>query len=101
MCLRLALIVPAIGHIGVDTVMPYQAGPRHAQSIEISLGQIADIEPQPLRRAAVFDNKLQQDETFARITKTRARLKVDVQLVIGFNEPEVAETGRMRQAHAR
>src|ERR1700734_759726 len=101
MCLRLALIVPTIGDVGVQAVMPYQAGAGHPQAIEIDLGQIADIEPQPLRLAAVFNDELQQDEPFARIAEANAGLEVDVQLVVGFDEPEVAETGRMSQAHTR
>src|SRR5271170_7081833 len=101
MWLRLALIVPAIGDIGVETVMPHQASTSHAQPVEIGLGQIAHIEPQPLRLAAVFNDKLQQNETFARIAEARAGFEMDVQLLVGFDEPEVAETGRMGQAHAR
>ena len=47
MFLRLALIVSAIGEIGRETVTPDQAWAGHAQPVEIGLGQIADIEPQP------------------------------------------------------
>src|ERR1700683_2566776 len=101
MCLRLALIVPTIGDVGVQAVMPYQAGAGHPQAIEIDLGQIADIEPQPLRLAAVFNDELQQDEAFARIAEVRAGFEMDVQLVVGFDEPEVAEAGGMSQAHTR
>src|SRR5580700_12284440 len=101
MRLRLALIVPAIGDIGVETVTPYQAGPGHPQPLEIGLGQIAEIDPQPLRLAAVFNDELQQDQAFARIAEARAGLEMDVQLMVGFDEPEVAEAGRMGQAHTR
>ena len=69
MFLRLALVVPAIGEIAVEFVEGYQACARHAQSFEISLGQISDIEPQPLRLAAVFDHELQQDQSFTRIAE--------------------------------
>ena len=69
--------------------MPDQAGAGHPQPIEIGLGQIADIEPQALRLAAMFDDELQQDEAFARIAEARAGLEMDVQLLVGFDEPEV------------
>ncbi len=46
MRLRLALIVPSVGNIGVGlSVGKYQAGAGHAQPVEISFGEIADIEP--------------------------------------------------------
>ena len=92
MFLRLTLIVPAIGEIGGEIVTPYQAGAGHAQPVENGLGQIADIEPQPLRLAAVFDDELQQDQTFTRIAVPRAGFEMDAQLLVGFDEPEVAET---------
>ena len=76
--LRLALIVPAIGEIGGEIVTPHQARAGHPQPVEIRLGQIADVEPQTLRLAAVFDDELQQDETFARIAVARAGLEMDV-----------------------
>ena len=60
MWLRLALIVPSIGDIGVLTVVPNQACAGHPQAVEVGLGQIADIEPQALRLAPVFDDELQQ-----------------------------------------
>src|ERR1700684_1126849 len=101
MCLRLALIVPTFGDIGVETVMPNQACAGHAQPVEVGPGQIADIEPQPLRLASVLDDELQQDETLARIAEARARLEMDVQLVIRFDEPEIAEPGGVSQAHSR
>ena len=102
MGLRLAPIVPPIGHIGFGLpVMKNQACARHPQPIEIGLRQIANIQPQPLRLAAVLDHELQQDETLPRIAEVRAGLKMNVQFVVGFDEPEVAEAGRMRQAHTR
>jgi hypothetical protein len=80
MWLRLSLIVPAIGDIGVKTVMPHQAGAGHPQPVEVSLSQIADIEAQPLRFTAVLDDELQQDEALTRIAEARAGLEMDVQL---------------------
>ncbi len=88
MWLRLTLIVPAIGNICVLTVTPHKACSGHPQPVEVGVGQIADIEPQPLRLAAVFDDELQQDETFARIAEARAWFEMDVQLLVGFDEPE-------------
>ncbi len=99
--LRLALIVPAIGEICGEILAPRQACAGHAQPVEIGLGQIADIEPQPLHLASVFDDELHQDETFARIAVARARFEMEVQFLVGFDEPEVAEAGRMGQAHTR
>src|ERR1700722_14527254 len=101
MWLRLALIVPSIGDIGVLTVMPHQACAGHPQTVEVGLGQVSDIQSQALRPAAVFDDELQQDEAFARITEARARFEMDVQLLVRFDEPEVAETGGVSQAHTR
>ncbi len=68
MFLRLALIVPSIREIGGEIGTPYQAGAGHAQPIEIGIREIADIEAQALRFAAVFDDELQQDEAFTGIT---------------------------------
>ena len=101
MFLRLALIVPPVGQIGGEIVTPYQARAGHAQPVENGLGQIADVESQALRLAAVLDDELQQDETFARIAVARAGIEMDAQLLVGFDEPEVAEAGRMGQAHPR
>src|SRR5580698_5723419 len=101
MRLRLALIVPSIGNIGILTVMPHQTCAGHSEPIEVGLRQIADIEPQPLRLAAVFNDKLQQDEAFAGVAEVRARFEMDMQLLVRFDEPEVAEAGRMGQAHPR
>src|SRR5436305_297214 len=102
MRLRLALIVPSVGNVGVGIVLgPHQARAGHSQPVEVSLGQIADIESQTLRLAAMFDHELQKDETFTRIAEARARVEMDVQLLVRFDKPEVAEAGRMSQAHAR
>src|ERR1035438_10559687 len=101
MCLWLALIVPPIGDISFGTVMPHQACAGHPQPVEVGLGQIADIEPQPQRLAAVFNDELQQDETFARIAEARAGFKMYVQLLVGLDEPEVAEACGMIQANTR
>jgi hypothetical protein len=65
MWLRLALIVPSIGDVGVLTVMPNQACAGHPKTVGVDLGQIADIKPQTLGLAPVFDDELQQDEAFA------------------------------------
>ncbi len=92
MFLDLALIVPAIGHIRGKSITPHQACAGHAQPVEIGSGQIAHVESQPLRLAAVLDNELQQDETFARIAEARARFEMDVQLLVRFDEPEVARS---------
>ena len=101
MCLRLALIVPTIGDIGGETIPPHQARAGHAQPFEIGLGQVADIEPQSLRLATVFDDELQQDETLARIAVARAGFEMDAQLLVGLNEPKVLEPSRMGEAHTR
>jgi hypothetical protein len=100
MFLRLTLIVPAIGEIGGEDVTPHQAGAGHAKPIEIRLSQIAKVESQPLRLASIFDDELEQDKTFARIAGARAGFEMDVQPLVGFDEPEVTESGRMVQAHA-
>jgi len=57
--LWLTLIVPTVGEIAGEVIPPTQAGAGHAQPVEVSLGQIADVEPQSLRLAAVFDDELQ------------------------------------------
>src|SRR5580658_2664901 len=101
MLLRLTLVVPAVGEIAGESVSPDEASAGHAETFENGVGEIADIESQPLRLAAVFDDELQQDETFARVAEARAWFKVDVQLLVGFDEPEVAEASGMRQAHPR
>src|SRR6202161_4852345 len=98
MCLRLSLIVPAVGDIGVETVLPHQACAGHPQPVENGLSQIANIEPQPLRLPPVFDDELQQDETFARIAEARAGFEMDLQFIVGFDEPEVAKAGGMSQS---
>src|ERR1700733_7955571 len=96
MWLRLVLIVPSIRNVGVLTVvMPNQACAGHPQTVEVGLRQIADIKPQALGLSPVFDDELQKDQAFARIAKVRSRLKVDAQLLVGFQEPEVTETRRM------
>ena len=94
-------VANTIGEIGRETVTPYQACSSHAQAIEIGLGQIADIEPQPLRLASVFDDELHQNETFARIAVACAGFEMEVQFLVRFDEPEVAEAGRMGQTHTR
>src|SRR5580692_1474896 len=99
MCLRLALVVPTIVDIRLKSVMPNQACAGHAEPVEVRLGQVADIEPQPLRLAAVLDDELQQDESLARVAEARAGFEMNVQLHIRFNEPEIAEAGGMSQAH--
>jgi len=48
MWLRLSLIVPAIGDIGVLAVAEHETGASHAQAVEVGLGEIADVERQPL-----------------------------------------------------
>ena len=101
MFLGLVLVVPAIRNIRVRPVQEHQARPRHAESLEIGISHIAHVNSQPLRGAAMFDSELQQDQAFARVAEARARLEVDVQLLVRLNEPEVGEAGRMRQAHAR
>src|SRR5580692_6616797 len=98
--LRLTLIIPSVRDIGVLPIGKHQAGASHTQAVEICFSEIADIQAEPLRLAAVLDHKLQQDKTFARITETGARIEMDVQLLVGLNEPEIAETGGMLQAHA-
>src|SRR5579859_803991 len=100
MLLRLTLIIPSIGEIRGEIRAPYQAGAGHAQPVEIGIGQIAHIQPQPLCLAAVFDYKLQQDEALTRITVARARIEMYVQLLIRFDKPEVVEAGGMGEAHA-
>jgi len=57
--------------------------------------------PQPLPIAAVFDDELQQVETFARITEASAGFEMNVQLLVGLDEPKVVESGGMGEAHAR
>ena len=57
---------------------------------KLALVRSPDIEPQALRFAAVFDDELQQDETFARIAEVRAWFEMDMQLLVGFDEPEVS-----------
>ena len=102
MWLRLTLIVPSVRNVGVLTVaMPNQACTGHPQTVEVGLRQIADIKPQALGLAPVLDDELQKDQAFARIAEVRSRVKVDVQLPIGLQEPEVTETRRMSQAHTR
>ncbi len=41
MYLRLALIVPAVGEIGGETVTPHHACASHAQPVEIGFGQFS------------------------------------------------------------
>ena len=77
MVLRLALIVPTVGEIVGEVAALTQASASHAQPVEGSLGQIADVEPQPLRSAAVFDNELQQDEAFTGIAELGSELDAD------------------------
>ena len=91
-------IVPAIGEIRSKIVTPYQACASHAQTVEIGLRQIADIEPQPFRLTAVFDDELKQDEAFTRIAVARPGFEMDAQLLVGFHEPEIVKAGRMGQA---
>src|SRR5580700_8767802 len=101
MWLRLALVVPSIGHVSIFAVSPNQACAEHSQAVEVGLGQIAYIEAQAFRLAAVFDDELQQDEAFARIAEARARFEMDAQLLVRFDEPEVAEAGGVGQTHTR
>src|ERR1035438_2407672 len=101
MLLRLALIVPSIRDVGILTVTPHQACAGHPQTIEVGLGQIADVESEALRCAAVFDDKLQQDETFTGVAELSAGVEMNVKFLIRLDEPEVAESGGMRKTHAR
>src|ERR1700683_4775200 len=101
MCLWLALIVPTFGDIGGETVMRDKAWAGHPQPVEVGSRQIADIEPQSLRLAALLNDKLQQAENLARVAIARSGFEMDVQLHIRFEEPEVAESGGMGQAHTR
>ncbi len=97
---RFALVVPAVGHVRILAVAPDQARARHAEAAEFGLREVADVQAQPLRGAAVLDDELQQDHAFARIAEARAGVEVDAQLLVGLDEPEVVEAGRVRQAHA-
>src|SRR5450755_2874172 len=99
MFLRLVLIVPAIGEIVGEAFSPHQTCPSHAQVVESCVGEIADVEPQPLRLPAVFDDELEQDEAFARIAVASAGFEMYVQLLVGLNEPEVVESSGMGEAH--
>src|ERR1035441_2427575 len=97
MWLRLTLIVPSFGDVGILTVTPHQACAGHPQTIEVGLGQIADIESEALCCAAVFDDKLQQNETFTGVAEASAGVEMNVKFLVRFNEPEVAESGGMRK----
>ena len=49
----------------------------------------------------MFDDELQQDETFARIAIAAAGFDMNMQLVVGIDELEVVETGQVGQAYTR
>src|SRR4029077_20643099 len=92
---------PASGEITVESVTPHQACGGHVQVVESSVGEIANVEPQPLRLATVFDDKLEQDKAFARIAVASAGFEMDVQLLVGLDEPEVVESSGMGEADTR
>ncbi len=54
-----------------------------------------------MRGLAVFDGELQQDQAFAGIAELGAGIEVDTQLLVGFEEGEIGETGGVGQRHAR
>ena len=98
---RDALIVPAVGDIWVLSDFESQAGAGHSQAVEVGLGEVAEIQAEALRLAAVFDDELQQDEAFAGVAEARSRVEMDFQLLIWLDEPEIAESCGMGEAHAR
>src|ERR1700684_2096001 len=98
---RLALIVPSIGDVRVLTGTPGQTCPVHTQTVEVGFSQIANVQPEPLLLTSVLNRELQQYEPFSRIAELGSRVEMNAQLLIRFDEPEVAETCRMRQAHLR
>ncbi len=82
MRLGLTPVVPAVRGVWVLAFAPCQACARHSYAHEVCVGQVAHIESEALRFAAMLDDELQKDEALARIAKVGAGIEVDVQLLI-------------------
>lgn len=100
MLLRFALVVSPVRQIRPDVRAPLQTRASHAEPDEDRVGQLFDVETERFGSGSLFDGELQQAEAFARIAVARAGIEVCAQLLVGFDEPEVVETGGVGQRHA-
>src|SRR5881275_1478012 len=89
------LVIETVSQVRSEVGPPLEARPRHSKSVEICLGQCAEIQSQTGFPPTVLDNELQQAHSLAGVTVARAWIEMDAQLLVRLDEPEVRKARRV------